>query len=147
MYTPFDVELCTSSLALFLGLSVPTPTEPPEVIRTFSELAVQNLRESPSFAYLINPLASLVVSPKITPTSSEVPALTDKKVLPESWTTSFLVGLSVPTPTEPLEVIRSLSDPSVVTLKCPLEPVSTTSASVLPSKILSAVDVPVPSVP
>ena len=33
--------------------------------------------------------------------------------------------------------MRSLSVPSVVTLKCPSEPVSTTSASVLPSVILS----------
>ena len=33
--------------------------------------------------------------------------------------------------------MRSLSLPSVVTLKCPSEPVSTTSASVFPSVILS----------
>ena len=43
----------------------------------------------------------------------------------------------VPIPTEPLDVTRSLSVPSVVTLKCPSEPVSTTSASVFPSEILS----------
>ena len=34
--------------------------------------------------------------------------------------------------------MRSLSLPSVVTLKCPSDPVSTTSASVFPSNILSA---------
>ena len=34
--------------------------------------------------------------------------------------------------------MRSLSLPSVLTLKCPSEPPSTTSASVLPSNILSA---------
>ena len=33
--------------------------------------------------------------------------------------------------------MRSLSVPSVVTLKCPSEPVSTTSASVFPYVILS----------
>ena len=37
----------------------------------------------------------------------------------------------------PSEVTRSLSVPSVMTLKCPLEPVSTTSADVLFSSILS----------
>ena len=37
----------------------------------------------------------------------------------------------------PSEVTRSLSVPSVTTLKCPLEPVSTTSADVLFSSILS----------
>ena len=38
----------------------------------------------------------------------------------------------------PVELIRNLSVPSVVTLKCPSDPVSTTSASVFPSNILSA---------
>ena len=52
------------------------------------------------------------------------------------------LGTEVPIPTLPLDVIRSLSLPSVVTLKCPSEPVSTTSASVFPSEILSVVPVP-----
>ena len=39
--------------------------------------------------------------------------------------------------TNPDELTRSLSVPSVVTLKCPSDPVSTTSASVFPSAILS----------
>ena len=51
------------------------------------------------------------------------------------WT--FATGASSPIPTEPVDVMRSLSLPSVVTLKCPSEPVSTTSASVFPSVILS----------
>ena len=55
-------------------------------------------------------------------------------------------GLLVPIPTEPLDT-RSLSVPSVVTLKCPSEPVSTTSASVFPSEILSPADPPPPPEP
>ena len=42
----------------------------------------------------------------------------------------------------PSLLIWSLSVPSVITLKCPLVPVSTTSADVLPSSILSNVGVP-----
>ena len=42
-----------------------------------------------------------------------------------------------PTTTSPSALTRSLSLPSVVTLKCPSDPVSTTSASVFPSVILS----------
>ena len=45
---------------------------------------------------------------------------------------------TTPKPVLPLESVRILSVPSVVTLKCPSEPVSTTSAVVLPSIILSA---------
>ena len=44
---------------------------------------------------------------------------------------------AAPTVTFPSADTRSLSLPSVVTLKCPSEPVSTTSASVFPSVILS----------
>ena len=39
--------------------------------------------------------------------------------------------------TLPFAWMRNLSTPSVVTLKCPSEPVSTTSASLFPSDILS----------
>ena len=48
------------------------------------------------------------------------------------------------TPTKPVDVMRSLSMPSVVTLKCPSEPVSITSADVLPSSILSVAPLPPP---
>ena len=44
---------------------------------------------------------------------------------------------AAPTVTFPSADTRSLSLPSVVTLKCPSDPVSTTSASVFPSVILS----------
>ena len=50
---------------------------------------------------------------------------------------NLVVGFVIPIPTDPLAIIRSLSVPSVVTLKCPSEPVSTTSADVFPSEILS----------
>ena len=51
------------------------------------------------------------------------------------WT--FATGASSPIPTEPVDVMRSLSVPSVVTLKCPSDPVSTTSAFVFPSVMAS----------
>ena len=47
------------------------------------------------------------------------------------------VGLLVPIPTLPLFVMRNLSTPSVSTTKWPPDPVSITSAFVLPSLILS----------
>ena len=52
-------------------------------------------------------------------------------------TSNLAAGSVVPMPTLPLWSMRSLSTPSVVTLKCPSVPLSTTSASVFPSEILS----------
>ena len=75
-----------STTSFLFGLLVPT---------------VHNESASLVLEYLTKPLASLSVSPKSKPTSSEVPALMDEKVFPEPSTTSFLFGLLVPTPTFP----------------------------------------------
>ena len=57
---------------------------------------------------------------------------------PGEYTCKCLVGLVRFIPTLRSDVTRKFSLPSVVTLKCPSDPVSTTSASVFPSNILSA---------
>ena len=77
------------------------------------------------------------------PTVAPIPVNTSsvKVENPVTFTSSNSVRPSTSTlpvnAAEPVESIRSLSVPSVSTLKCPLDPVSTTSAEVLPSCILS----------
>ena len=121
------------------GLSVPIPTLPSPVILTTSDVS----------RTLDWNMKSFEVPPDINFKSEASPFIKLLRVPSENLITgdadcmcNASSGSLVPIPTLPSFVMRSLSSPSVITLKCPSDPVSITSAEVFPSLILSVITPP-----